>query len=149
MTVGRVLALDPGSTRIGVAVSDPLRIVATPLTVLPATGFEAGLRTLLDEYRPSTIVVGLPIGLSGKEGASAASARAFGERVAALAGMDVEYVDERFTTATAESAMLEGGVKRRDRRENVDKVAAAVILRHYLDRPPVDIPTDIDRDPPG
>jgi putative holliday junction resolvase len=82
------------------------------------------------------------VGLSGREGASAQAARAFGDLVAQVTGIPVEYVDERFTTATAESAMLEGGVKRRDRRQNVDKVAAAVILRHYLDR-------GIDRDYSG
>jgi len=131
---GRVLALDPGSTRIGVAVSDPLRIVASPLAVLPVSGFEAELRRLVEEYRPTTIVVGLPIGLSGEEGPAAVGAREFGAAVEAMTGAQVIYVDERFTTATAEAAMLEGGVRRRDRRENVDKVAAAVILRHFLDR---------------
>jgi putative holliday junction resolvase len=132
---GRVLALDPGSTRIGVAVSDPLRIVATPLEVLEAGAIDDELPRLVAEYQPSVIIVGLPVGLSGKEGPSAVHARAFGARVTELTGIEVEYVDERFTTATAEAAMLEGGVKRRDRRQNVDKVAAAVILRHFLDRP--------------
>jgi putative Holliday junction resolvase len=139
---GRVLAFDPGTTRIGVAVSDPLRIVASPLAVLPVSGFEEALRGLVEEYRPTTIVVGLPVGLSGDEGPAAAKAREFGAAVEAIAGAKVIYVDERFTTATAESAMLEGGVKRRDRRQNVDKVAAAVILRHYLDRS-----EPLDRDP--
>lgn len=122
--------------------SDPLRIVATPLKVVPALEFEQELGRLVSEYQPSTIVIGLPVGLSGREGASAQAARALGDLVAEVTGIPVEYVDERFTTATAESAMLEGGVKRRDRRQNVDKVAAAVILRHYLDR-------GIDRDHPG
>ena len=135
MTSGRVLALDPGSTRIGVAVSDPLRIVATPLAVLEAATFEAQLPGLIAEYEPALVIVGLPVGLSGREGPAAALARTFGARVGELTGIEVEYVDERFTTATAESAMLEGGVKRRDRRQNIDKVAAAVILRHFLDRP--------------
>ena len=134
MTAGRVLALDPGTKRIGVAVSDAMRIVATPLAVIPAAEFATRLPELLDEYRPTAIVVGLPVGLSGREGPSAERARAFAAEVAAISGMDVDVVDERFTTATAESAMIEGGVKRRRRRESVDKVAAAVILRQYLDR---------------
>ncbi len=142
MTVGRVLAFDPGSTRVGVAVSDPLRIVATPLKVVPLSEFEQELHLLVSEYQPSTIVIGLPVGLSGREGPSAQAARALGDLVSQATGIHVEFVDERFTTATAESAMLEGGVKRRDRRQNVDKVAAAVILRHYLDR-------GTDRDYPG
>ncbi|MEX1044329.1 MAG: Holliday junction resolvase RuvX [Acidimicrobiia bacterium] len=136
MREGRVLAFDPGSTRIGVAVSDPLRIVASPLTVVSVEDFEGRIPALISEYRPTTLVVGLPVSLSGRENAAAVRARAFGARLAELTGLPVEFVDERFTTATAESAMLEGGVKRRDRRSNVDKVAAAVILRHFLDRPP-------------
>lgn len=136
MREGRVLAFDPGSTRIGVAVSDPLRIVASPLTVVSVEDFEGRIPALISEYRPTTLVVGLPVSLSGRENAAAVQARAFGTRLAEITGLPVEFVDERFTTATAESAMLEGGVKRRDRRSNVDKVAAAVILRHFLDRPP-------------
>jgi putative holliday junction resolvase len=144
VTIGRVMALDPGSTRVGVAVSDPLRIVATPLTVVAVSAFEEELRRLVAEYEPSIIVIGLPVGLSGREGVSAKAARDLGDLVAEVTGIQVEYVDERFTTATAESAMLEGGVKRRDRRQNVDKVAAAVILRHYLDGA-----QHLDRDHPG
>lgn len=136
MSDGRVLALDPGSKRIGVAVSDALRIVATPLEVVDLDAFDERLVALLAEYAPTTIVVGMPVGLSGSEGPAAERARAFAERVERISGMDVEWVDERFTTATAEAAMLEGGVKRRERRRTVDKVAAAVILRQYLERRP-------------
>jgi putative holliday junction resolvase len=131
---GRVLALDPGSTRIGVAISDPLQIVATPLTVLPVEELDTALRELVDTYRPVTVVVGHPVGLSGREGPAADAARAFADHVRELTGLPVELIDERFTTVTAEAAMVEGGVRRRDRRQKVDKVAAAVILRQYLDR---------------
>ena len=134
MSVGRVLAFDYGTVRIGVAVSDALRITAGPLEVIPTADAMNHVKRLIDVYQPSVIVVGLPIGLSGSEGRSAEEARAFGAAVEAETGIHVEYVDERFTTHTAERAMLEGGVKRRDRRRNVDKVAAAVILRNYLDR---------------
>ena len=134
MTAGRVLALDYGSKRIGVAVSDELRITAGPLEVIPTDAAIEHVSRLVDEYRPVVIVVGLPVGLSGIEGPAAQAARAFGELVAAETGVEVTFVDERFTSYTAEQAMLEGGVKRRDRRANVDKVAAAVILRQYLER---------------
>ena len=134
MTAGRVLALDYGSVRIGVAVSDPLRIVATPLEVVPAADFERRLPDLLSEYRPTEIVVGFPIGLSGREGPAAEEARRFARQVADVSGVSVHLVDERFSTATAEAALLEGGVKRRSRRQNVDRVAAAVILRQFLDQ---------------
>lgn len=137
MTMGRVLAFDPGSTRIGVAVSDPLRIVATPLEVVDVGDFETRLTALIEEYRPTEIVVGLPVGLAGREGPAAVAARRFGASIADSTGLPVHYVDERFTTATAEAALLEGGVKRRDRRRKVDRVAAAVILRQFLDRPTV------------
>lgn len=134
MILGRVLAFDHGSKRIGVAVSDALRITAGPLEVIPAEGAINHVRRLVDEYRPDVIVVGLPVGLSGEEGPAAEKARRFGAEIEAAVGIVVEYVDERFTTRTAEQAMIEGGVKRRTRRQGVDKVAAAVILRQYLER---------------
>lgn len=134
MSPGRVLAFDHGTVRIGVAVSDPLRITANPVTVLDASDPYEAIGELISEYEPTTIVVGLPVGLDGREGRAAAAARAFGEAVADRTGLPVEYVDERFTTRTAEEALIEGKVRRRDRRTTVDKVAATVILRHYLAR---------------
>ena len=128
------MALDHGTVRIGVAISDALRITAGPLTVLEAATALDDIRALVDEYQPAVIVVGLPVTRSGEEGQAAERARAFADRVGELTGVPVELVDERFTTHTAEQALLEAGVRRRDRRQNVDKVAAAVILRHYLDR---------------
>lgn len=141
---GRVLALDHGSVRIGVAVSDPLRIVAAPLEVIPVGEFTDRLATLLTEYQPTEIVVGLPVSLSGREGRAAIAAREFGREVAVASGLPVHFVDERFTTASAEAALLEGGVKRRSRRQKVDRVAAAVILRQFLDQQ-----SGSDRDPPS
>jgi putative Holliday junction resolvase len=129
-----VLAFDYGTRRIGVAVSDPMRITAGPLEVIDATRAEAEVRRLTEEYAPEVIVVGLPIGLSGREGPAAEAARGFARMVHEVSGVDVELVDERFSTHTAERAMLEGGVKRRNRRARVDKVAAAVILQQYLER---------------
>jgi putative Holliday junction resolvase len=129
-----------------VAVSDALRITANPLTVLDARDPFPAIEALVDRYRPSVIVVGLPIGLSGREGPAAESARVFGEEVASRTGVPVEYVDERFTTRTAEDALLEGGVRRARRRTTVDKVAASVILQQYLQRRP---PPDADEVPPA
>jgi putative Holliday junction resolvase len=101
------------------------------------------VRTLCDEHDVERIVVGLPTGLSGVEGPSANAARIFGDAVAEATGLPVEYQDERFTTVTAEAALLEGGVRRAKRRDVRDKVAAAVILQTYLDRkePPGDRPS--------
>ena len=77
MTLGRVMAFDPGTKRIGIAVSDPLRIVAAPLTVIDAADPWADIEALLDEYAPTELVVGLPVSLSGREGPSAERVRAF------------------------------------------------------------------------
>lgn len=134
MTLGRVMAIDPGSKRVGVAVSDPLRIVATPLAVVDAAVAIEEIGRMCEEYNPDVVVVGFPIGLSGAEGPAADRVRSFTERLRSAISVPVELFDERFTTRTAESALLEAGMKRRDRRQTVDKVAAAVILRHYLER---------------
>jgi putative holliday junction resolvase len=128
------MALDYGTRRVGVALSDPLRLIASPLCVLDAATAIDDIRRLADEYRPDLIVVGLPVSLSGREGASAAEARALGAAVAEATGLQVEFVDERYSTSGAERALLEANVKRRDRRTKVDKVAAALILQHFLDR---------------
>ena len=128
------MAIDPGSKRVGVAVSDPLRIVATPLAVVDADGAIEEIARMCEEYRPDVVVVGFPISLSGVEGPAADRVRSFTERLRSAIAAPVELFDERFTTRTAESALLEAGMKRRDRRQTVDKVAAAVILRHYLER---------------
>jgi putative Holliday junction resolvase len=82
------------------------------------------------------IVVGLPTGLSGNEGESARLARELGAQLETSTGVRVDFVDERFTSKIAESALLESGMSRQDRKQNVDKVAAAVFLQDYLDHPP-------------
>jgi putative Holliday junction resolvase len=89
---------------------------------------------LCAEHGVDMLVVGRPTGLSGQEGDSALAARALGEELAELTGVPVTYVDERFTSKLAESALLESGMRRRSRRDKVDKVAAAIILQTYLDR---------------
>lgn len=132
MNAGRVMAFDPGSKRIGVAVSDALRIIATPLMVIDAHEPWEKITELFDEYQPAVVVVGLPVSLTGGEGPAALRAREFGEELARRFDRSIHWVDERYTTRTAEAALIEGGVRRRQRKDAVDKVAAAVILRHYL-----------------
>lgn len=138
MSTGRVLALDPGERRIGVAISDALRITAQPLMVIDRNRDDPMdvIRELVVARDVKEIVVGLPVGLSGREGPAAASARDFAAGVAEATGLPVHLIDERFTTRTAEEAMLEGGVRRRTRRDQRDKVAASIILRSYLERSP-------------
>ena len=129
-----MLGLDHGSHRVGLAMSDPLRITAQPLEVVTRAAAVARIKDLVLEYQIVEIVVGLPISLDGAQGGPAEAARVFGAEVAAATRIDVTYLDERFTTVTAEKVMLEAGARRRVRRENIDKVAAAIILRAFLDR---------------
>ena len=132
---GRVLGIDPGERRVGVAISDPGRVIASPLEVIDQRRTDVGDRVaeLCREHEVTTVVVGLPVGLAGTEGAAAARARELGARVTASIGRDVVYWDERFTTVTAEASLLEAGMRREQRRDRRDMVAAAVILQSYLD----------------
>ena len=131
----RVLGLDHGTRRVGIAVSDALRITAQPLEVVGRAKAVTRVTEIVGEYGVGEIVIGLPTSLQGGEGPPAAAARHFGQEVAAATGIDVTYVDERFSTVTAEKAMLQAGAKRQARRESLDKVAAAIILQAFLDRP--------------
>jgi putative Holliday junction resolvase len=115
-------------------VSDALRMTAQPLEVVSRTGAVARVAEIVAEYEIEEIVVGLPTSLNGTEGPPAAAARGFGEEITLATGIAVHYVDERFTTVTAEKAMLEAGAKRQVRRDRLDKVAAAIILQAFLDR---------------
>lgn len=132
---GRILALDAGERRIGVALSDPTGTIASPLTVIDrAVDDEVSrLQSICEEYEVHSIVVGLPIGLSGGEGPAAAAARDVAQMAAAATGLPVDLHDERFTTSTAEAALIAGGMRRDARRGVRDKVAAAVLLQGYLD----------------
>jgi putative Holliday junction resolvase len=132
---GRILGLDPGERRIGVALSDAGGIIAQPHEVIDrhTDAVPDRLQALIDEYAVDRIVVGLPVSLSGDEGPAAALARSFGSRVAEWTGLVVEYADERFSTVTAERVLLESGLTRKKRRDVRDKVAAAVMLQAFLD----------------
>ena len=132
--MGRYLGLDPGERRIGVAVSDPSGTIASPhsfVDVGPRTIDD--LRDLCASLDIGTVVIGLPVGLDGSEGPSARRSRQLGDQLNAELELDIEYHDERFTTVTAEQALLEGNVSRRKRKGKRDQVAAAVMLQGYLD----------------
>ena len=125
--------MDFGSKRVGLALSDLLGIGATPLAVVGRANAVAEIARVVGERDVDTIVIGLPTSLGGEEGKSAVDARKLGEELAEVTEARVVFQDERFTSRMADSALLESGMKRRDRREKVDKVAAAIILRDYLD----------------
>lgn len=135
MRVGPRLAVDVGSARIGVATCDPTGTLATPLTtVRRGRGAIDSIAALAAEHSIIEVIVGLPTGLSGREGAAAADARKFAISLAArVAPVPVRLVDERFTTVIAHRALQEGGRDARRRRPVVDAAAAALILRDALD----------------
>jgi putative Holliday junction resolvase len=136
--VGRVLAVDLGERRIGLALSDPSGTLASPLRTLQATGDpdrdRLAVVTAAREAEAQVIVVGLPRSLSGREGPAARRARAEASALAEVAGeIRVELHDERFTTRDAERALGAAGKRGRERRARVDAAAAAIILQSYLD----------------
>jgi len=147
--VTRVLGIDYGTKRVGLAISDGLGLTARPLDVVERGGLADALRRLDDEHHIDRVVVGLPTALSGNEGVSAQGARELGSQVEDLLGVEVVYVDERFTSRLAESALLESGMKRRERKVTVDKVAAAIILQTYLDSTAGNSHEDQDVEPAG
>lgn len=133
----RVLALDLGTKRIGVAVSDRSGTIATPLLVLQRSGRQRTdherIKALVDEEEAERVVVGLPLSMNGSIGKAAAAAITEAEILASVVGVPVETIDERLTTVTAERILMELGKRGRARRQIVDKVAAAVILQSWLD----------------
>jgi putative Holliday junction resolvase len=148
--VSRTLGVDYGTKRVGLAISDGIGLTARPLDVVSRKELADTLAGLTQEYDIDLVVVGLPTGLSGVEGDSATGARQLGAEISETIGVEVVYVDERFTSRMAESALLESGMSRRDRKETVDKVAAAIILQTYLDsqRPPENARDDPGVEPP-
>lgn len=132
----RVLAVDPGSKRVGLALSDPLGITANPLPSLPAEPLETlaeRVAAVALAREAERLVVGLPRRMDGSEGPEAAAARRLAGALRASAKLPVSLYDERLTSAQAERALLAGDVSRADRRRLSDQVAAALILRSYLD----------------
>jgi len=133
----RILAVDYGTRRIGLAVSDPLGVVASPHGFVDVADDGSHLDTiaqLCTDLEVGRIVVGLPLHMSGEAGASAEAARGLVEALADRVTVPVELFDERLTTTQAERALLECNVRRGRRKQVVDGVAAAVLLGAYLDR---------------
>lgn len=131
---GRVIALDVGDVRIGVALSDETRTIAQPLEVYKRVGYGPDSRYVLalcEKYRTKDVLLGLPLNMDGTRGGQAQKAVAFG-KVLAEAGLHIFYSDERMTTLTAQRALIDGGVRREDRKQVVDKLAACVILTQWL-----------------
>ena len=132
----RILALDIGERRIGVALSDPGGLLATPLTAIhrrrQAEDVDEVLR-LVDEHDAERIVVGLPLELSGRRGTQAGRVSAFVRAMAERTQVAVETVDERYSTVQAQRRLRESGIRPSRDRARVDAAAAAIILQSYLD----------------
>ena len=131
------MALDVGDVRTGVALSDPLQIIASPHGVLqngPAGTVLEQVKALTEEYAPLCIVAGIPLTREGQRGPQAQKVLAFVEALKAMVPMEIVLQDERFTTAEAERMLISANVKRKKRKKVVDKIAATHILQSYLDR---------------
>ena len=132
----RVLAIDPGTVRIGLALSDPSGTIAQPLTVLRRRSETEDLQALTELVRQhdvEQIVVGLPRTMQGRLESAAQDAQTFGAKVGRATGRPVAYWDERLTTVAAERYLIEQGKRRGKRRQEVDRMAATLMLQGYLD----------------
>ena len=133
---GRVLGLDLGDARIGVAISDPDRRLAVPVGTIHVgqpPGELKAVAALVAEHDATQLVIGLPRSMSGDEGPRAALAREFGAALEAVVRVPIEFQDERLSTVEAERALRDAGVTGRERRRVVDRSAATVILQAWLD----------------
>jgi putative Holliday junction resolvase len=136
--MSRTIAFDYGERRIGVAVSDPTRTIATPLTTLTRRAGTrppwAEIAEIVRQQEADEAVIGLPLDLAGKEGAWAAEVRGFGDDLARRTGLPVHWMDERLSSVRAERAVRGMGLKKSEREQKgrIDAAAAAVILENWL-----------------
>jgi putative Holliday junction resolvase len=130
------MGIDYGLKRVGIAVTDPLQILASPLTTIETPLAIEFIRNYCEKEEVDTIVVGMPLRLSGEETHATRPALEFGKSLKQkVPGVDVAWQDEQFTSKMAVEAMVAGGMKKKDRRkkENIDKISAAIILQSYLE----------------
>jgi putative holliday junction resolvase len=133
----RILAIDPGSKRVGLALSDPTATIAQALTTVPAEpsgSLAARITQIARTSEAARIIVGLPRRLDGSRGPEAKAAQALADAIRKESGLPVDLVDERLTTVAAERSLIAAGVRRDKRRLTVDRVAATLMLQAHLDR---------------
>ena len=133
----RILALDAGEKRIGVAVSDPLGIIAQGVTVIMRKGPETDLNEIekiVGEYKAESVVVGMPINMDGTKGRSAEKVNEFVETLKGRLSIPVYTYDERLSTKESEKFLISADVSRKKRKSVIDKMAAQLILESYLER---------------
>ena len=132
----RILAIDHGTRRIGIAVSDELKTIAQPLEFIPAeplAGFFARLQQIVADKSVELILVGMPRNMDGSYGSAAEKVREFVAALKEQTAIPIRTWDERLTTAQANRFLIEADVRRRDRKQKVDQTAAAILLQSYLD----------------
>lgn len=134
--MARILGIDFGEKRLGIAVSDPLYITAQSVEVITRTNIKEDLRRIKDiveEYKISKIIIGLPLNMNGSKGASAENAEKFGKVLRKEIPVNVEFLDERLTTAQGEKILLAADVSREKRKKHIDKISAQLILQNYME----------------
>ena len=135
----RIMGLDYGAKTVGVAISDEMLLTAQPVETIKRERAGklrqplARIETLMKEYDVEKVVIGLPKKLNNEEGDRCDKTREFGDMVERRSGLEVVYQDERLTTVAADAVLAEGGVRKENRKEYIDKVAASIILQGYLD----------------
>ena len=133
----RIIGIDYGSARVGLAMSDPLHIFASPLETVPSAKIIEYLQKLTRTQRVERFVLGWPTNMDGRPSSAAADVQAFRNRlVGAFPDIPVTMEDERFTSVLAHRAMIDGGMKKSERRDkaSVDRISAAIILQSFLDK---------------
>jgi len=132
----RIIGIDFGQKRIGIAVSDPLKIIASPVKTLSRTTEEDDLKKIdevIKSYEAATVVVGLPKNMDGTEGQSAALAKDFAQKIKDKSAVEIVFKDERMSSQSAERVLDEANMHWKKRKEVVDTIAAQIILQSYLD----------------
>ena len=145
----RILGLDVGTKTVGVAISDPLCIIATGITTIERVGIRKDCGKVIDyikEYGCEKVVIGLPLSLDGTDSVQTERVREFRTMLenklrssGPLSAVKVEWQDERYSTYEAEEVLIEANMSREDRKKIIDRQAAIVILQRYLDRMPKEI----------
>ncbi len=133
--MSRVLGIDHGDKKIGLAVSDKSRIIATPIDyIFNDDNLIENLKKLINEYEIAEFVIGLPLMLSGEESIQTEKVRDFKDFIENELQIEMNFLDERLTTSYAEKLLISGNMKRKKRKEKIDSLSAQIILQNYLDK---------------
>ena len=131
----RTLGIDYGHKRLGVALSDPEGLIASPIApILRNSATIDTIAALINEHSVGCVVLGLPLQLNGEEGSEAKNVRQFGEKLQANLNITIDYMDERMTTKEANRKLISGNVRRDKRKNIIDSIAASIILQTFLDQ---------------